>query len=252
MAYFLINPFSDETDRLKAEPYGEPRIRVSNVEWAVEESSSPLTTSVDITSGSSNNGGGAESSKVTEEAVKRAVEEAKTFEFEDLDEADIYFGEFQEEEEEESTTKAKSKAAASARDKEMLGGNVVGAPKATTTTTGSKELSYSDVVEERWFDLEDDQEKNQDAILDYKGDNLGDRYSQEEVHESIPRVLHFTWKTDQLDELPELFRKIQLKWRMLNPDWEIRIWTDEECEQMVKDYYPEYVLFLTCCNLPAR
>jgi mannosyltransferase OCH1-like enzyme len=252
MAYFLINPFSDETDRLKSEPYGEPRIRVSNVEWAVEESSSPPTTSVDITSGSSNNGGGAESSKVTEEAVKRAVEEAKTFEFEDLDEADIYFGEFQEEEEEESTTKAKSKAAASARDKEMLGGNVVGAPKATTTTTGSKELSYSDVVEERWFDLEDDQEKNQDAILDYKGDNLGDRYSQEEVHESIPRVLHFTWKTDQLDELPELFRKIQLKWRMLNPDWEIRIWTDEECEQMVKDYYPEYYFFYSDFEVTAE
>jgi mannosyltransferase OCH1-like enzyme len=252
MAYFLINPFSDETDRLKSEPYGEPRIRVSNVEWAVEESSSPLTTSVDLTSGSSNNGGGAESSKVTEEAVKRAVEEAKTFEFEDLDEADIYFGEFQEEEEEESTTKAKSKAAASARDKEMLGENVVGAPKATTTTTGSKELSYSDVVEERWFDLEDDQEKNQDAILDYKGDNLGDRYSQEEVHESIPRVLHFTWKTDQLDELPELFRKIQLKWRMLNPDWEIRIWTDEECEQMVKDYYPEYYFFYSDFEVTAE
>merc|ERR1712072_1507151 len=98
MAYFLINPFSDETDRLKSEPYGEPRIRVSNVEWAVEESSVDISSSV----------ADAES-KATEEAVKRAVEEAKAFEFEDLDEADIYFGEFQEEEE-ESTTKAKPKA----------------------------------------------------------------------------------------------------------------------------------------------
>merc|ERR1712072_1007634 len=235
MAYFLINPFSDETDRLKSEPYGEPRIRVSNVEWAVEESS------VDISSSVADAG-----SKATEEAVKRAVEEAKAFEFEDLDEADIYFGEFQEEEE-ESTTRAKPKAS---RDKEMLGGNIAGAPKAAHTA--SKELSYSDVVEERWFDLEDDQEKNQDAILDYEGDNLGDRYSQDEAHESIPRVLHFTWKTDQLDELPELFRKIQLKWRMLNPDWEIRIWTDEECEQMVKDYYPEYYFFYSDFEVTAE
>lgn len=237
MAYFLINPFSDETDRLKSEPYGEPRIRVSNVEWAVEVEES----SVDISSSVADAG-----SKATEEAVKRAVEEAKAFEFEDLDEADIYFGEFQEEEE-ESTTKAKPKAS---RDKEMLGGNVAGAPKAAPTA--SKELSYSDVVEERWFDLEDDQEKNQDAILDYEGDNLGDRYSQDEAHESIPRVLHFTWKTDQLDELPELFRKIQLKWRMLNPDWEIRIWTDEECEQMVKDYYPEYYFFYSDFEVTAE
>ena len=225
-----------------ADPYGEPRIRVSNVEW-VEESSTTseaaapraASESIDIggavassegkdsstsTSPSSSYYYYSAESKATEDMVKQVVE--------DLEEETIYFGEF----EEEDTENAKVGESSSSSSSSL--GTLAGAPK-----SASKELTYSDVVEERWFDLDNDQEKNQDAILDFEGDNLGDRYSQETIHESIPRVLHFTWKTDQLDELPELFQKIQLKWKMLNPDWEIKIWTDEECEQMVKDFYPE-------------
>jgi len=114
-----------------------------------------------------------------------------------------------------------------------------------------KSLKYQDLVEERWFDQDYDKEESHDMIMELGGDTLGDA-SRKNVHEAIPRKLHFTWKTDKLDELPELFRKIQLKWKMLNPGWEIKIWTDEECEKLVKDFYPEYFFFYSDFEVTAE
>jgi len=116
-----------------------------------------------------------------------------------------------------------------------------------------KSLKYNDLVIPRWFDLDFENEHAHDSIQELGGDQLGDlSVVPEKGHKGIPKKLHFTWKTDKLSELPELFRKIQLKWRALNPDWEIKIWTDEECEKLVKDYYPEYYFFYSDFQVTAE
>ena len=69
---------------------------------------------------------------------------------------------------------------------------------------------------------------------------------------AIPRKLHFTWKTSELRDLPDLFRTIQLKWKYLNPGWEIKIWTDEECDELVRTKYPEYYEFYSGLEVTAE
>ena len=93
-----------------------------------------------------------------------------------------------------------------------------------------KGLKYKDVVIERWFDKDYERLVNRNR----------ETWTNKAEGERIPRKLHFTWKTSNLGELPDLFRRIQVKWRILNPTWEIKIWTDEECEAFVRDHYPEY------------
>jgi len=116
-----------------------------------------------------------------------------------------------------------------------------------------KSLKYNDLVIPRWFDLDFENEHAHDSIQELGGDQLGDlSVVPEKGHKGIPKKLHFTWKTDKLSELPELFRKIQLKWRALNPDWEIKIWTDEECDRLIKDHYPEYYSFYSEMKVTAE
>ena len=116
-----------------------------------------------------------------------------------------------------------------------------------------KSLKYNDLVIPRWFDLDFENEHAHDSIQELGGDQLGDlSVGSEKGHKGIPKKLHFIWKTDKLNDLPELFRKIQLKWRALNPDWEIKIWTDEECEKLVKDFYPEYYFFYSDFQVTAE
>ena len=101
-----------------------------------------------------------------------------------------------------------------------------------------KSFQYTDVVMERWFESEpSEKSKVPDARRN------GQR---------IPRKLHFTWKTDVLEDLPELFQKIQVKWKLLNPDWEIKIWTDKECDKLVRDFYPEYYFFYNDFQVTAE
>lgn len=120
-----------------------------------------------------------------------------------------------------------------------------------------KSLKYSDLVIPRWFDEDFEKEKDHDSIEELGGDTLGDLSAQKSVVEAaasagIPKKLHFTWKTAKLQELPELFKQIQIKWKLLNPDWEIKIWTDEECEKLIKDKYPELYFFYSDFEVTAE
>lgn len=49
----------------------------------------------------------------------------------------------------------------------------------------------------------------------------------------IPKVIHFTWKHSDLDELPEHFLAFQNKWRKLNPNWLVVVWSDEDMVNIV-------------------
>ena len=53
----------------------------------------------------------------------------------------------------------------------------------------------------------------------------------------IPKIIHQTWKTN---EIPEKWLAFEKKVKALNPEWEYRLWTDADNERFVKNEYPEF------------
>ncbi|MBS0412099.1 MAG: hypothetical protein JSR86_19420, partial [Proteobacteria bacterium] len=53
---------------------------------------------------------------------------------------------------------------------------------------------------------------------------------------AIPRVLHQLWKTATV---PERYTALRETWRIRNPDWIIRLWTDADLQALVDERYPE-------------
>lgn len=52
----------------------------------------------------------------------------------------------------------------------------------------------------------------------------------------IPRIIHQTWKDHNL---PERFRESAESWRRHHPDWEWRLWTDDDIQAFVDREFPE-------------
>lgn len=51
----------------------------------------------------------------------------------------------------------------------------------------------------------------------------------------IPKIIHQTWKTKQL---PEEFQNWHNQIIALHPGWDIRLWTDEDNLELVKEHFP--------------
>ena len=54
----------------------------------------------------------------------------------------------------------------------------------------------------------------------------------------IPRLIHQTWKSDQI---PPHWQPLQQSWRRWHPDWEYRLWTDEDNAAFIARCYPEFL-----------
>lgn len=52
----------------------------------------------------------------------------------------------------------------------------------------------------------------------------------------IPRIVHQTWKSA---EIPSAWQLAHHSWRSNHPDWEYRLWTDEDNRNHVAAHYPE-------------
>lgn len=69
----------------------------------------------------------------------------------------------------------------------------------------------------------------------------------------IPKILHLTWKSK---ELPPAFHALVQKMVALHPDWQIRLWTDDEMMAFVKEHgaphqfqkYSDYIKTIQCCD----
>ena len=61
----------------------------------------------------------------------------------------------------------------------------------------------------------------------------------------VPKIIHQTWKVSNASELPALFASFHDKWRVFNPKWSIRIWSDEEMLSMVAKHYPKWLSIFT-------
>ena len=55
---------------------------------------------------------------------------------------------------------------------------------------------------------------------------------------SIPRLLHFTWKSTSL---PKQMQDYFDQWQRLHPGWDIRLWTDATMREFVAEAYPAFL-----------
>jgi mannosyltransferase OCH1-like enzyme len=54
----------------------------------------------------------------------------------------------------------------------------------------------------------------------------------------IPKIIHQTWKTDRI---PEAWQPWTRTWRVFHPDWQYRLWADEDNRRFVETHYPDFI-----------
>jgi mannosyltransferase OCH1-like enzyme len=54
----------------------------------------------------------------------------------------------------------------------------------------------------------------------------------------IPKIIHQTWKDLSV---PEHWKPSQEAWKAYHPDWEYRLWTDDDLRNLIRDDYPEFL-----------
>ena len=54
---------------------------------------------------------------------------------------------------------------------------------------------------------------------------------------TIPKIIHQTWKHDMVSQLAA--QRIQ-SWLVKNPEWEWRLWTNEDNHRFMREHYPEH------------
>ena len=54
----------------------------------------------------------------------------------------------------------------------------------------------------------------------------------------IPKIIHQTWKTNQIPEEWQAFVK---SWKFHHPDWEYKLWTNDDGEEFVERFYPDFL-----------
>ena len=55
---------------------------------------------------------------------------------------------------------------------------------------------------------------------------------------TFPKIIHQTWKTK---EMPEKWKKSPEMWKKFHPDWEYKLWTDEDNRSFIQDKYPQFL-----------
>lgn len=58
------------------------------------------------------------------------------------------------------------------------------------------------------------------------------------MQQKIPKIIHQTWLNGQV---PLAMRGMQQTWRQHHPDWEYRLWTDEDNRRFLQQYYDWFV-----------
>ena len=69
-------------------------------------------------------------------------------------------------------------------------------------------------------------------------DAMGDGTAADESAAGIPRIIHQTWKTR---EVPARFKQYAESWQQSHPEFEYRLWSDEDNRALVRDHYPWFL-----------
>ncbi|MDA4846017.1 glycosyltransferase [Hoeflea poritis] len=54
----------------------------------------------------------------------------------------------------------------------------------------------------------------------------------------VPKIIHQTWRDENI---PGEYSELVDSWKRLNPDWEYRLWTDEDLDELVGKHFPEFL-----------
>ena len=54
----------------------------------------------------------------------------------------------------------------------------------------------------------------------------------------IPKIIHQTWKSKTI---PLKCKKWVKSWKEKHPDWEYKLWTDEDNRNLIKTYFPKFL-----------
>lgn len=60
----------------------------------------------------------------------------------------------------------------------------------------------------------------------------------------IPKIIHQIW-SDKYQPMPEVFRVLAQTWTEYHPDWEYRLWSEQDIDNFVREEYPLYYEFYT-------
>jgi mannosyltransferase OCH1-like enzyme len=55
---------------------------------------------------------------------------------------------------------------------------------------------------------------------------------------TIPKIIHLTWKTKII---PLKWKRMALSWKKTNPEWKIKLWTDEDNRKYISENYPDFL-----------
>jgi mannosyltransferase OCH1-like enzyme len=56
---------------------------------------------------------------------------------------------------------------------------------------------------------------------------------------NIPKIIHQTYKS--LEQLPDAWKETPNTWKTYNPDWKYMFWSDHDCRELVKSYFPDFL-----------
>lgn len=60
---------------------------------------------------------------------------------------------------------------------------------------------------------------------------------------TIPKIIHRTWKDTRIPY--DIFKKEWVEsWKIHNPSWEFRFYTDADIDEFMQSHYPEYITLL--------
>ena len=54
----------------------------------------------------------------------------------------------------------------------------------------------------------------------------------------IPKIIHQTWKSK---DIPDKYKDFVNSWKNLHPDWEYRLYDDDDCIHFVQAHYPQFL-----------
>lgn len=63
----------------------------------------------------------------------------------------------------------------------------------------------------------------------------------------IPKIIHQTWKTT---DIPAEYKQWVNSWKKYNPDYQYRLWTDDDNRNLIKEYFPDHLHFYD--SLPLK
>jgi mannosyltransferase OCH1-like enzyme len=112
----------------------------------------------------------------------------------------------------------------------MLGYNPVPIPVCSRSLNWNENLPFSNMQKGLHFPRK---KIMREDCLDFI-----DKYLNLESRE-MPKIFHQTWKSNHI---PEHFKKAMASWKLIHPDWDFILWTDEMNRIFIKDFFPDFLL----------